>query len=137
MIDQTLYLIGGADDEIANFIAFPLDDHCHVQFTYRGKQITATASDYFEALSDIRLQLEAENLIPFCYGASLNVFPSGMCRDMGAGLSAYRLTLGQTPRQSDLVGIFDSGPDVIPASVANQKAFFETWLQTPKVRPVP
>src|SRR5688572_28209767 len=92
---HTLNLIGGNDEETAILSAFPKDGLCHIQFQYRGKSIEAASRDYFDAFTEIRLQLEKDELIPFCYGASLNVFPSGMCRDMGAGLTAYRLTIGK------------------------------------------
>jgi hypothetical protein len=72
--------------------------------------------------------LEKERLLPFCYGASLNVYPSGMARDMGAGLQAYQLTLGKSAH--DLVDIFAEGPDVIPAFVLPQREFFQKWLST-------
>ena len=132
MSDHTIHLIGGEDDEAATLTTGPRDGLCHITFRYRGRVIETSARDYFDAFCQVRLQLEPERLIPFCYGASLNVFPSGMARDMGSGLSAYRLTVGHTPAKDALVGIFDSGPDVIPASVANQKEFFNDWLKSPK-----
>src|SRR5262249_20140780 len=94
----------------------------------RGRTIGAQASDYFEALCQVRQELERERLIPFCYGASLNVYPSGMARDMGAGLKAYRLTMGKQARSQDLVDIFAEGPDRIPAPVSAQREFFEQWI---------
>ena len=133
MSDHTINLIGGEDDETATLTTESRDGRCHITFRYRDRVIEASATDYFKAFSQIRLQLEPERLIPFCYGASLNVFPSGMARDMGSGLSAYRLTIGRTPAKDALVRIFDSGPDVIPASVANQEQHYNDWLKSPKV----
>jgi hypothetical protein len=106
------------------------DNHsrCHVTFAYRGRAIEAEAADYFDALCQIRLELEKELLIPFCYGASLNVYPSGMGRDIGAGLKAYKMTMGKHARTHDLVHIFSEGPDIIPAFVSRQREFFEEWL---------
>jgi hypothetical protein len=65
-----------------------------------------------------------------CYGASLNVYPSGMGRDMGAGLMAYRTTIGKVPELADLVNIFDEGPDFIPATVAQQEEHYQEWLRS-------
>jgi hypothetical protein len=65
-----------------------------------------------------------------CYGASLNVFPSGMARDMGGGVMAYKLTLGQRGRMQDLVCIFDTGPNVQPTTVASQREYFDGWLKS-------
>ena len=131
MSEHTLRLIGGDDDEEATVVAEPRQGRgrlCRIAFTYRGRVIEETASDYFEAFCRVRLRLEGEKLIPFCYGASLNVHPSGMSRDMSGGMVAYRLKVGRKPDRSDLVNIFDEGRDVIPASVANQKAFYDEWI---------
>lgn len=123
-----IFLIGGTDDEVAEFTLIEQEDDCELRCEYRGKAISRTASDFFQALSDVRHDLAREGLIPFCYGASLNVYPSGMARQMGAGLKAYRLTMGQQARMADLVEIFSTGPDVIPAHVEAQEAFFQDWI---------
>ena len=127
-----IFLIGGAEDEAGVISMEPENDRCHIGFSYRGRCVEAAAADYFEAFCQVRLELEREELIPYCYGASLNVYPSGMGRDMGAGLKAYKMTVGYYTRIQDLVDIFASGPDVIPASVLSQREFFEEWLKTPK-----
>jgi len=132
MADYPIFLIGGADDESAVLSSTEDDERCHLTFAYRGRAIEAEASDFFEALCQITLRLENDGLIPFCYGASLNVYPSGMARDMGAGLKAYKLTVGKHARMQDLVEIFAEGPDVIPASVKLQREFYEDWIKTPK-----
>lgn len=130
MPDCTIHLIGGNDDEAGLVSYGPVAGLCRVSLNYRDYSIEASSSDYFEAFSQIRLILEQEGLIPFCYGSSLNVFPPGMCRDMGSGLTDYRLVAGRAPERTDLVKIFESGHDVIPASVANQKAFYSDWIQS-------
>lgn len=126
-------LIGAGDDERAVFTEYEIDPVvCKLTCAYRGKTIEAEAPDFFEALCLIRRLLEPEGLIPFCYGASLNVYPSGMARDMGAGLKAYRLKKGAHARMADLVEVFTTGPDVIPASVDAQETFWREWLATPR-----
>src|SRR4051812_17953875 len=62
--------------------------------TTGDKVFTADADSYFDALNLIRHDLEEIGLRPKCFGASLNVYPSGMSRGMGTGDKAYRLTLG-------------------------------------------
>lgn len=124
-----VYLIGGADNETAVFTLFADGGDCRIRCGYRHKLIESTATDFFEALCNIRRQLAAEGLLPFCYGASLNVYPSGMSRDMGQGLNAYRLVMGQQAAMTDLVDIFGTGPDVIPASVELQETFFRDWIE--------
>ncbi|MBQ1782625.1 MAG: hypothetical protein II007_03140 [Gammaproteobacteria bacterium] len=128
MNQHQVFLIGGSDDETAIFTEEEANGLCRLLCEYRGKVISSAAQDYFEALSDIRLELEKENLIPFCYGASLNVFPSNMARDMGRGKAAYKMEMGKPAGRESLVRIFEQGADVIPSSVSRQKEYFSDWL---------
>jgi hypothetical protein len=96
------------------------------------KQFPSEAADFFDALISIRRQLQREGLIPYCYGASLNVFPSAMARDMGQGLRAYKLVVGKHATRADLVDIFDEGTDVVPADVDTQEQFYRDWLGSPR-----
>lgn len=108
------------------------DGGCQLTLEFAGETLVATESDYFEALVRLRQSLWAKGFVPLCYGASKNVYPSGMGRDMGSGLKAYRMQLGRHARQRDLVFIFDTCADIEPASPEDQRAFFESWLQTPR-----
>lgn len=132
METHTIRLVGGEGNE-AGVLTATGDDPCRISFAYRGRTIEAEASDFFEAFCSIRLKLESEGLLPFCYGGSLNVYPSGMARDMGLGLKAYKMEIGKHAQMQDLVEIFTAGPDVVPASVERQRAFWEEWLATPRV----
>lgn len=112
---------------------FAYDDHSDptvLILRFAGKEITACEDDLFEAFCTIRKQLESAGLQPLCYGASRDVFPSRMSRDMGEGLKAYRLRAGNPARTKDLVSIFDSGPDIDPASVAEQETYYAQWLKS-------
>jgi hypothetical protein len=124
----TVYLIGGEDGEQATFTLHDQADECRLRCAVRGTIMESTASDYFQALCIVRERLFQDGLIPFCYGASLNVYPSGMARDMGQGLKAYKTTFGTPARSADLVGIFGEGADVIPASVEAQEKHFRDWI---------
>lgn len=92
--------------------------------------VTEDATDFFEALCKVRLKLETRGLLVATYGGSRTVFPSGMGRDMGAGLRAYRHSLGERGGLECLVHIFDTGPDVEPATVDQQRAFVDQWLSS-------
>jgi hypothetical protein len=123
-----VHMIGGEDDETATISCNRHDTVCQISLRFRDQTLRAEAQDFFAAFCELRKELEKTNLIPFCYGASLNVYPSGMCRDMGQGLLAYRMTKGVRPSQEDLARIFDEGPDVIPATVSLQQEFYNEWL---------
>ena len=131
MSEHTLHLIGGEDDETAVVTATaPGRDRCSITIAYRGKTLEADGPDYFKAFQEIRRLLEADRLIPFCYGASLNVYPSGMSREMTQGMVAYRTTFGRSTTREDLVRIFDEGADVIPSYFAQQHEYHEKWIQS-------
>lgn len=133
MREHKLFLIGGEDDEPITLIEGGSHDHRKLTCEYRDKRLSVEASDFFEALCLIRIELEKEHLIPFCYGASLNVYPSRMSREMGGGLSAYKFQMGRNASKEDLVGIFDQGADIIPASVSKQKEYFDEWIASERI----
>ena len=127
MVENFLFMIGGDDDEQISLIQSEVGRSCRLVCTVRGEKHCVEETDFFKALQVIRRRaLEPKGLIPFCYGASLKVWPSGMSRDMGRGLKAYKIEVGG--QASDLVSIFDSGPDVIPALVAAQEAYAGDWV---------
>jgi len=126
-------LIGDQTQDIAAVRCEDQGRECRVIVCYRDKRIEVSAADYFAALCQVRVQLERERLSLFCYGSSVNVRPSGMGRDMALGMQAYRLALGKHARISDLVWIFEMGPDITLATVAEQDAFYEEWLKSEKV----
>jgi hypothetical protein len=128
--EYAITLVGAERREAARVVAQPHNGLCRIELHYLDRVLEATARDYFEAFCQVREQLEPEHLIPFCYGASVNVFPSGMSRDMGGGLGAYRCQSGQRASRDDLVDIFASGDDVMPSSVAQQKKYHDLWIQS-------
>ncbi|MDY0747748.1 hypothetical protein SNE35_24810 [Paucibacter sp. R3-3] len=127
---HSIFLIGGADDETATLRAEERDDACNLELSYRGKVIAASADDFFEALCMVRLGLESDGLLLFCYGSSLNVYPSGMARSMASGKVAYKMQEGRHASKSDLVSIYAEGPDVIPATVSQQREYFNAWASS-------
>jgi hypothetical protein len=133
ILEYKIRLIGGGKDEMAEVLCEDHDRLCHIVLSYHGGRIEESASDFFEALCRVRVRLEKERLNLFCYGSSLNVRPSGMGRDMGLGMKAYRMAMGKHARISDLVEIFEVGSDITLATVAEQKVFFEAWLKCEKV----
>lgn len=104
------------------------NDDCRIAMISDDLRLEASAGDYFEAFCKIRIELWKNQLLPDCYGAHLRAFPSGMSRSMGGGLKLYRLTLGKQALTKDMVHLFDTGKDVIPATVEDQRRFFDDWI---------
>jgi hypothetical protein len=86
--------------------------------------------DFFEALRKLRLELEKTGALLCCFGASENVYPSGMQRGMGPAISAYKMTLGAPALLRDIVDIFDADETVIPSTVEQQERFRERWFKS-------
>lgn len=126
-MDYEIFAIGGDDGETISLTGEDVGSGCRLTCRVREETHHADESDFFEALRTIRRRaLEPLGLIPFCYGASLKVWPSTMARDMGRGLKAYKIEIGS--QATELVEIFDSGPDVIPSKVDLQEAYARDWL---------
>lgn len=106
-----------------------------LSLVFSDRQLTKTDTDYFAALRSIRRELEEEGIKVNCYGASRNVYPSNMSLVMGAGKKAFKLVLGERTKTESLVSLFDSGPDVILATVEQQDAFFELWTESVSSKP--
>ena len=100
-----------------------------LSLSFNDKLIAKESTDCFEALVEIRRELDGEGIKLLCYGSCKDVRPSGMSRDMGGGVKAYRHTLGRKPGMNDLVHIFETGPDVIPVSVREQEDFWQAWVK--------
>ncbi|MBP3960266.1 hypothetical protein J8F10_33990 [Gemmata sp. G18] len=95
-----------------------------------GGRCLRPGGDAFAALCAAREQLSAFGLTPKCYGACRNLVVSGMASEMGGGLAGYLVRLGQQAHMSDLVEIFDTGPDMDLVSVPEQQEFRLAWFRS-------
>jgi hypothetical protein len=86
--------------------------------------------DYFACLISVRRELEAEGLVVCCQGARKNVWPSGMDRDMGAGLVAHVLTIGRKPRRDEHVRVLAPADAELIGTVTEQEQYFEAWRRS-------
>ena len=90
------------------------------------EKLSFNEGDVFECLTQLRLELPKYGCKPLCAGARLDVYPSGMARDMGSGLIAEVSSLepANDNEAQQYVGIFDyTEPDLI-ASVDEQFNYF-------------
>lgn len=84
----------------------------------------------FDALSALRRELEPRGYRLRCSGTAVDVYPSGMARSMGDGRKAYRLTPGKPGLTKDLVDIFEVSESDAPATLAEQEAYFQRWIES-------
>lgn len=96
--------------------------HSTVTVSLLGVEHSATADDAFEALSLVRAALDREGWLLGVQGARVDVWPSGMARQQGGGMRAYRLRRGRRPRSDDLVDVFAPADERL-GTVDAQRAF--------------
>jgi hypothetical protein len=98
----------------------------------RGSEVETAQSevDFFEALIELRLELETSGALLCCFGASENVYPSGMQRSMGAAILAHKTRLGERGRSENIVNIFEADEAVVPATVEQQARFHRQWADS-------
>jgi hypothetical protein len=94
------------------------------------RELEGAGESLFDALTALRRELEPQGFRLRCAGSAVDVYPSGMSRSMGDGRKAYRLTPGEPGLTKDLVDIFDVSEKDAPATVAEQEAFFQRWVES-------
>lgn len=98
-------------------IVLYLKDNLH--YTFNG-------SDSFNSLNLLNKHLEEHGSKLLCNGARIDVYPSGMSRNMGGGVQAYITKLGE--HADDLVNIFDYAEPKLVGTVEAQELFHQKWL---------
>ncbi len=85
---------------------------------------------FFGALIQLRLELEKTGRLLCCFGASENVYPSGMSLSMGTGILAHKTYLGLQGELKDIVNIFEADETVNPSTIEEQKLFHDKWIES-------
>lgn len=106
------------------------DDDVEIVLKIGDISITKQADTFFEALIEIRKELEAKGIKLLCKGCSRNVYPSAMILDMGSGRKAYTLTMGEQAKMNSLVDIFEPCQIEEYATVEEQYIFFNKWFNS-------
>ena len=96
---------------------------CILRIEHAGGTVRAEFSDVYHAFQNARAELEQSGLLPLCWGACADVQVSGMALSMGDGTKAYRMSTRSDEASSEVVSIFDTGPEVHPEIVAAQKEY--------------
>ncbi|GHU38247.1 hypothetical protein FACS1894192_09370 [Bacilli bacterium] len=129
LLDGDVSIVG----ELRLYDEVPNNEDCvMIELNVISNEYTVTNYNYFEALQELRLILEQENLQILCNGAAINVFPSPMMLGMGTGRTAYKLKMGQKAKIEDTVDIFETDDSLEFGSVSKQKEYYFEWIHTPK-----
>jgi hypothetical protein len=83
----------------------------------------------YQAMQNLHLVLDQKGIKLLCNCFRYDVRPSGMSIDMGGGIRAYKMRMGEAA--SETVNIFDSTDDINSiVSLEEQKSFFLKWLES-------
>jgi hypothetical protein len=103
---------------------------CRIEFRSPTRSaITFRNADFFACLIDLRRMVEKEGGLVLCQGARKDVFPSPKMRSSGS-MAAYSLELTKPASERGRVRIFDPATADEVASVDEQLAFYDQWLES-------
>ncbi|MDB6130423.1 MAG: hypothetical protein JWM04_1530 [Verrucomicrobiales bacterium] len=94
---------------------------------FEGRETSKVGTSFDYALNSIREELEKGGILLKCWGSSRNVWPSSVTSGMGRVGRAYRRYMGKKPAQDDIVVIFESGTDVDPCTLQEQREAHNQW----------
>jgi hypothetical protein len=111
---------------------YALDKEIYRVSLEQGPEVRVAESeeDFFEALKRLRLDLEKTGALLHCFGASENVYPSGMQKSMGPAILAYKMRIGFPALSKDIVNIFEADETVVPSTVEQQERFRQRWFDS-------
>lgn len=97
-----------------------------------GEKLSFTEGDLFECLTQLRLELEKKSCNPLCNGSRLDVYVSGMERDMGDGNIAHVITPEPSLDIKDVefVDIFDYAEPNLVVSVKEQFKYYASQFDS-------
>ncbi len=128
MKKQTVQIINLSTNESFNCdLSFIVDDTYKLLLSCNNDDLSAEASDFFEALQKLRKQLNKKNIDILVNGSRKNIICSPMMRDMGGGGSVYTIRPRVTARLKDIVHTFDPIEKEDLATLEEQNIFQTKW----------
>ncbi len=95
-----------------------------------GREWLTEGRDLFDALRNLRGELDPLGVCLCCNGARVNAHASRMSSDMGGGRRIYLLKRKRQAKRRDLVDLFDPAPCAEVAGVIDQDRFYDDWLES-------
>jgi hypothetical protein len=102
------------DDGLADFVA----DRASGKDRWR---------DLFDALQQVRRDLEPVQWYPLCAGARADCYPTAVTREIN-GASSVAVLDREHGGEPPLVGLFEAAPRESVGTLAGQKAHYRRWL---------
>ena len=89
--------------------------------------LARTGNDLFQALQQIRQELESGGWLIAVQGARKDAYPTGMVRDMIGARRVYILRAGQQAEREHLVDIFAEAAADSLGTVEQQTNYYREW----------
>ena len=106
------------------------DELCVIEISLGSQVVKYEAESFFQALIEIRLDLEKDGGIIQCNGSDRHIFPSPLQMAMG-GEKAYLLEIGKQATLQNIYDIFDTNkPNLDCVTVLEQKEFYNQWFHS-------
>lgn len=112
------------------------EGECQIVFVAEGYNFSSGGENFFYALIELRKELELRDVKLLCKGCSRDVYPSAMILDMGDAILAYKLTMGKHALTKDLVNIFEPCELDEYATIEEQYAYYEQWINCEKQKEI-
>ncbi|MBC8954578.1 hypothetical protein [Xenorhabdus sp. PB62.4] len=125
-----IYVIINGKKETAHLSLLSTDNReCFLRISISDiYQNEFSGTDFFDCFA--KLRSERKEVIFLCKGAKINVYPSGMARDMALGMAAYEFNLGEEVSRENLVGTFDFEANDVAVSPNEQREYFHQWVES-------
>lgn len=120
MYDKEITLVSDEEVLVGRLVGVYSGTEYTVRITYRTSTSEHTAWNLFEALVQVRADLERDGLKPAVEGACRDVYPSRMAMDMGGGRRAYRWPQSGRPATVDIFDVVPTADYARLAYVAEQ-----------------
>ena len=106
-----------------------IEDEINLKIEIERAIYFSKSDNIFDSVVELRKKLELKNIYLLCNASVINVYPSGMQKEIG-GTKAYKLQMGKQATLSDVVDIFDYDSELKISSVEEQKEFYENWIES-------
>ena len=101
---------------------------CMLKINLPNEVVEVEANDFFSCLYMIKEKYP--DILIYCKGYKINVYPSRMAVQMSSGKMAYEMEMGRQAERSDLVNTFDFEDSNLSSSNKEQKDFYIEWLSS-------
>lgn len=106
------------------------DDICELRFDRQNAPplVFRSPVDFEDTLTELRQELERQNLLLLCNRFRRNAFVSSMARQMSTGLSCYLVTPGRPVDPEKLVDSLGPAPREAVVLAEEAAKYIEEWI---------